>query len=243
MKLEILGTGGAASDLPTAYLIDDHILVDCGLEIVKMLYKEKRLDKVDTLCITHFHMDHVSGLEFLIYFNRFAGKQLTIYAGPDFLDFYKVLACSKGYGNEGYVQDFVFMELKKNDNNGYLIETHLLMNHTFVLHMGGAVPSFAYTFTDYKEGVTVIISGDTDKPLDLISVKMLELQNAYLFHDMGMTGYGVREQMPHPTEEQVFEAFGYSDRIIGIHTDFDLTIFKKAEKGIFEFKGSNDGYY
>lgn len=236
MKLEILGTGGAASDLPTAYLVNDHILVDCGLEIVKALYKEQRLQFVDTVCITHLHMDHVSGLEFLIYFNRFSNRQLKIIAGPDFIDFYKSLACSKGYGFNQYVQDFEYIELRKNDNNGLMIEEFLLINHTAVTHMGGAIPAFAFTFRDFKENQTVIITGDTDKPLDLITVNLLETMNGYLFHDMGMTGYGIREEMPHPTEEQVFEAFGDTDRIIGIHTDFELSIYKKAEKGIFKFK-------
>lgn len=239
MKLEVLGTGGAASDLPTAYLIDDHILVDCGLEIVKFLYKEKRLDKVDILCITHLHMDHVSGLEFLIYFNRFAGKQLKIFAGSDFIDFYKVLACSKGYGDEGYVQDFIFEEFRKNDNNGFMLTETVFMNYTPVVHMGGSISAYAFTFTDFSKNQVVIITGDIDNPIELITTKLLEIQNAYLFHDMGMTGYGVREQMPHPTEEQVFEHFGYSDRIIGIHTDFELKIYKKAQIGIFDFEKGN----
>lgn len=235
MKVEVLGTGGAISDLPTAYLINETILVDCGMEIIKNLIKNKKIDKINNLFITHFHMDHVSGLELLIFYKRFSNQKFTIYAGEDFSNFYKALMCSKEYGTGDFIQDFEFIEFKKNNNNGYELEDNTHCNETEVRHMGGAVKAYAFTFIDGDRNSRVIISGDTDKPLVLTSVKLLEELNGYLFHDMGMTGWGQREDSPHPTEDEVFEAFGYSDRIFGIHTDFDLKIFQKAEEKEYIF--------
>lgn len=239
MKVEVLGTGGAISDLPTAYLINENTLVDCGMEIVKNLIKNKKIDNINNLFITHFHMDHVSGLELFIFYKRFSrqaslaplhdNQTFRVYAGKDFLNFYKALMCSKEYGTGNYIQDFEFNEFIKNDKSGYELENNLHCNVTEVIHMGGAVQAYSFTFIDTKRKSRVIISGDTDKSLPLLSVKIIDDLNAYVFHDMGMTGWGQREDSPHPTEDEVFEAFGYSDRIFGIHTDFDLKIYQKAE--------------
>lgn len=230
MKVEVLGTGGAISDLPTAYLINENTLVDCGMEIVKNLIKNKKIDKITNLFITHFHMDHVSGLELFVFYKRFYSKEaFTVYAGKDFLNFYKALMCSKEYRTGNYIQDFEYKEFIKNDRSGYELEDNIHCNVTEVIHMGGAVQAHSFTFIDTERKSRVIISGDTDKPLKLLSVKLMEDLNAYIFHDMGMTGWGQREDSPHPTEDEVFEAFGYSDRIFGIHTDFDLKIYQKAE--------------
>jgi ribonuclease BN (tRNA processing enzyme) len=235
MKFEVLGTGGAVSTLPTAYLINDTVLVDCGLEIIKKLYKEKRLNQIKTIFITHLHMDHVSGFEFFTFFKRFAKETFTVYAGSNFNEFYKSLACSKEYGTGDYQQDFKIMNFVKNDNNGFELENNLHVNKTNTIHMGGAVESYAFTFIDGNRNSRVIISGDTDKPLALISATLLESTNSYLFHDMGMTGWGQSNTPAHPTEEEVFNEFGHSERIYGIHTDFDLKIYQKAEEKIYLF--------
>jgi len=67
MKVKVLGTGGALEELPTAYIVEENILVDCGLEIVKKIIKSNEIDNIDTICITHLHMDHISGFELVFY--------------------------------------------------------------------------------------------------------------------------------------------------------------------------------
>ena len=112
MKVEVLGTGGAVSESSTSYLINDHILVDCGIDIVKDLILTKKIDLVDTVFLTHLHMDHVNGFELIVFYLQFMKKEISVYAGPDFESFYRQLKCSTDI-NSNYYQPFIFIDINK----------------------------------------------------------------------------------------------------------------------------------
>jgi ribonuclease BN (tRNA processing enzyme) len=81
MKVRVLGSGtivGSTGRNCSGYLVDDRILVDCGPGIWGALYKSpgRRLP-VDTVLLSHLHLDHVADLIPLL-FARYvteAGKE------------------------------------------------------------------------------------------------------------------------------------------------------------------------
>ena len=85
MKILFLGTGSiAAKALYSSYLIDNHILVDCGSGIIKqMLNHDINVYDIDRLFISHIHGDHILDIPFLILMRSFNNldNTLTIY-GP-----------------------------------------------------------------------------------------------------------------------------------------------------------------
>ena len=83
MKIRFIGTGNiTAIENNACYLIDDHILIDCGNGNVKTLGQYGyEVNDIDTLVITHLHGDHFLDLPFLIMQRCFTGadNSLKIY--------------------------------------------------------------------------------------------------------------------------------------------------------------------
>lgn len=236
MTVKVLGTGGAVSESSTAFIINDNILVDCGLDIVKNLINDGLIDQIEHVFLTHLHMDHISGLELFIYYLQYTKSRVKIYAGEDFMDFYKSLKCSTDTEKK-YYQPFKYTNLKT--------ESTIIIDNTYcniinAVHMNGSLP--CYTFNFFKNSdrnhPKVIISGDIDKPL-IMTAEMLENSNIYCFHDMGLTGITLPDFLyrAHPTEQEVYDVFGKTDRIIGVHLPdkAKLQYYKKANKKDYIF--------
>ena len=64
MEILFLGTGEAfGAKANTSILIDERILLDCGLTTVNQLFKAKAdLNKISVIAVSHYHMDHVFGV-------------------------------------------------------------------------------------------------------------------------------------------------------------------------------------
>lgn len=225
MKIEVLGTGGAVSDLSTAYLVEDTILIDCGLDIVKKLIKEDKLKNIEHVFLTHLHMDHVSGFELLVFYLQYVKKEINVYAGYDFISFYAALKCSMTV-DYNYYQPFKLNILAKDKDNTFSVND-LIIKAFNVSHMKDSVLAYGFNIKHCKEEVKIIISGDTDKPLN-ITAKQLENENTYCFHDMGLTGVDLPEHLDrvHPTEDEIYLAIGETNRIFGIHLSDNAKLFK-----------------
>jgi ribonuclease BN (tRNA processing enzyme) len=240
MVVEVLGTGSALGELPTAYLIEERIMIDVGYPIIQKVIKNNKIEKIDTIFLTHMHMDHISGIELLIYYLIHKNKKIDIYAGEDFINIYKTLKCSKDI-NGKYQQPFKYINISETTGMSkfnQIENKNIYITISKNKHMNGSIESFSFTF---QKGFTdlypkIIISGDTDEPINTNN-KILEKMNGYLFHDMGWTGLEDLKEIfkAHPTEEEIFNTIGDSKRVFGIHTESNLKYYKKAETKIYNF--------
>lgn len=81
MQLQILGCSGGVSpgQGTTAFLVDNTLLVDAGTGVETLTYKE--ILQIETVVLTHSHLDHISHLPFLL--NNLinsAHKTIQVYA-------------------------------------------------------------------------------------------------------------------------------------------------------------------
>lgn len=87
MKIKVLGCSNSWTERYTScYLVNDNILMDCGCDAYKAYIKTgKDFSDIRLFLITHFHADHVYGLNvFLTTLHRYGlqGKAKPIIAGP-----------------------------------------------------------------------------------------------------------------------------------------------------------------
>jgi hypothetical protein len=237
IRVRILGAGGAFSSLSTSFSINENILIDCGESIIKKeindKFKSPILDNIKHLFITHTHSDHINGLEQFLYYrlisNQFKKLDLTIYGNEDVLNYYKALAISNANptNNNDLYMPFNFKLLKKSMSTIEIDDLNI--NTLETKHMKGKLDCFGFIFSNQINPINkVILTGDMDSTHPLISKDILNNQTL-MFHDMGWTGFANSEYKFHPTENEVFEKYGYMSQIIGVHTDSKLKYYKKAE--------------
>ena len=159
MKLNILGSGtiaGRTGRNCSGYLVDEKILIDCGPGVWHALYGKNKYEKfIDTILISHFHVDHVADLiPFLWHrwvLNKDHKKNLSIYGPLDLREWFKNLM----QVHSEWVNDLQISlhELSKSKINIglYKIET-LPTKHS--------KNSICYRITDSKKR-TMFYSGDS----------------------------------------------------------------------------------
>ena len=164
MRLTFLGTGSA---MPTGeraqsgYLLegdgdgDGHVLVDCGSGVLDALARTARgYEGVETVLLTHHHLDHVSDLMVLLKAKWLAGETTLTVAGPP--------------GTTALVEDLL-------DVHAYMqerLELDLRDVAAGSVSVGGfegaametrhSMQCFAYRLTPTAGGPTVTLSGDSE---------------------------------------------------------------------------------
>ncbi len=85
MKLRVLGcSGGIGGELSTtSFMLDDHILIDCGTGIGNLSLGEMK--KIRSIFFTHSHLDHIAGLPLLVdsIFDTLRDKPLEVYGNQE----------------------------------------------------------------------------------------------------------------------------------------------------------------
>ncbi len=85
MKFRVLGcSGGIGGDLSTTcFLLDDHILLDCGTGISNLSLAEMK--KINAIYFTHSHLDHIAGLPLLVdsIFETLQSEPLQVYGSKE----------------------------------------------------------------------------------------------------------------------------------------------------------------
>ena len=79
MKLKILGCSNSwTKRFTSCYLLNDNILLDCGADAYKAYMKlDKPLADIKLFLITHFHADHIFGLNIFLSRIQRSAKDLT----------------------------------------------------------------------------------------------------------------------------------------------------------------------
>ena len=116
MKITFLGTGEAFGKKEhTSILINDEILLECGLHTLMQLMKIKKMG-IKVIYISHFHADHALGLpSFLLALNEEGRKERLTIIGPK--------------GMENYVKESLNLSYRKKlENLDYGLEIKEVKN-------------------------------------------------------------------------------------------------------------------
>ena len=171
MLLKILGSGTCVISLkrssPANYLKigGKQLLVDCGpgtlmqLEKAGLHYKD-----IDIVFITHYHIDHISDLDALIWVYKWGGlkrkKDLIIVGPVGFANFYNTYIKPLVWETPAESFDVIIKEIEnKIDFTTFAVEC-CKTEHTD--------ESVAYKFIENEN--SLVISGDTDFSEDLIKL-------------------------------------------------------------------------
>ena len=167
MRLTFLGTGSAmpagraqsGSLLETA---DSALLVDCGSGVLNALSAtEIGYEGVDTVLLTHHHLDHVSDLDVLMKARWLAGEtDLTVAGPPGTADLVGELLSV-----HEYMQDRLDLTLRDIGSEGFSLSgfegERMETRHS--------MQCFAYRLTPAAGGPTIAFSGDSEAFEELVA--------------------------------------------------------------------------
>ncbi|MFB6178855.1 MAG: MBL fold metallo-hydrolase [Halorientalis sp.] len=170
MRLTFLGTGSAmptGDRAQTGLLVqdgDDRLLVDCGSGVLDALQRTGvGYEGVDTVLLTHHHLDHISDLMVLLKARWLAGEESMTIAGPpgtpelvsDLLDVHE------------YMQDRIDLDLRtvdpdeKFDLATFSVEA-METRHSMQCFAYRLAPSAGTDAADERDPPTIGYTGDTE---------------------------------------------------------------------------------
>jgi len=212
MKVTFLGTGSAmptGDRFQTGLLVEaggDRLLVDCGSGVLHRLARtEAGYEGVDTLLLTHHHLDHVSDLPVLMKARWLAGEASLTVAGPpgtrDLID--GLLGIHK------YMQDRLDLTVREVEPAaGSFRLSGFDVAATETRH---SMQCFAYRFTPAGESdPTVAFSGDSEAFPELIEFAD---GAALLVHDCSFPDDV--DVSNHPTPSSLGETLAAADADLG----------------------------
>jgi len=169
MQLTFLGTGSAmptGERFQTGLLLEDGshtLLVDCGSGVLHRLARtEVGYEGIDTLLLTHHHLDHVSDLPVLLKAKWLAGDESLTIAGPPgteelvtgLLDVHE------------YMQDRLDLTVRELDTDEAYTVAGFDVEAMETRH---SMQCFAYRFTPAGETDPIFVfSGDSEAFTDLV---------------------------------------------------------------------------
>jgi ribonuclease BN (tRNA processing enzyme) len=156
MRLTFLGTGSAmptGDRMQTGLLLEDgeeRLLVDCGSGVLHTLARtDVGYEGVDTVLLTHHHLDHVSDLLPLLKARWLAGEETLTVVGA---------TGTKGLVTDllnvhDYLQDRVDLTLREVETGSFEVAGF----DVDAIETRHSMPGFAYRFDD-----ELVFSGDTE---------------------------------------------------------------------------------
>jgi len=209
MELTFLGTGSAmptGQRFQTGLLLDGPapLLVDCGSGALHGLARtETGYEGVDTVLLTHHHLDHISDLMALLKARWLAGETTLTIAGPpgtgELVDGL--------LGVHEYMQDRIDLTIREVESGesftlaGFDIETRETDHSMYCL---------AYRFETDTDGPAFVFSGDTEASTDLVEFAD---GAAVLAHDCSFPDEV--DVANHPTPTSLGEALADADSEVG----------------------------
>jgi ribonuclease BN (tRNA processing enzyme) len=160
MRLTFLGTGSAMpagrAQSGTLLVTDEAtLLVDCGSGVLNALSAtDIGYEGVDTVLLTHHHLDHVSDLDVLMKARWLAGEtDLTVAGPPGTSDLVRDLLSV-----HDYMQDRLDLTLRDIEGETFSLAgfegEHVETRHS--------MRCFAYRLTPAAGGPTIAVSGDSE---------------------------------------------------------------------------------
>jgi ribonuclease BN (tRNA processing enzyme) len=211
MKLTFLGTGSAmptGERFQTGLLLsagDDRLLVDCGSGVLHSLARtETGYEGVDTLLLTHHHLDHISDLPVLMKARWLAGEEsLTVAGPPGTRDLVEGLL-----DVHEYMQDRLALTVREIEPDS---EFSLAGFDVSTLETRHSMQCLAYRFTPAgADGPTFAFSGDSEAFTELIEFA----DGAAVFvHDCSFPD--AVDVSNHPTPTTLGETLAAADAEIG----------------------------
>ncbi|MFC7020775.1 MULTISPECIES: MBL fold metallo-hydrolase [Haloarcula] len=167
MRLTFLGTGSAmptGTRAQTGYLVESgerSLLVDCGSGVLSALARtDVGYEGVDTVLLSHHHLDHVSDLDVLLKARWLAGEtDLTVVGPPGTGQLVRDLLSV-----HEYMQGRLDLTLRDVDAGAFDLPGFAL-EATETRH---SMECFAYRVEPAGGGPTVTLSGDSEAVTDLV---------------------------------------------------------------------------
>ncbi|WP_276271869.1 MBL fold metallo-hydrolase [Haloarcula litorea] len=209
MRLTFLGTGSAMPSgerVQSGYLLehgDDCLLVDCGSGVLDALARTSvGYEGVDTVLLTHHHLDHVSDLDVLLKARWLAGATDLTVAGPP--------------GTRALVEDLLSvheymqgrLDLTLRDVEGASFSLAGFEGERYeTVH---SMQCFAYRLTPTDGGPTVVAGGDSEADPGLVEFAD---GAAVLVHDCSFPDEV--DVSNHPTPSSLGAALATADADVG----------------------------
>jgi len=208
MRLTFLGTGSAmpAGRAQSGTLLEadgETLLVDCGSGVLDGLAAtDIGYEGVDTVLLTHHHLDHVSDLDVLMKARWLAGEtDLTIAGPPGTSELIQELL-----GVHEYMQDRLDLTLRDLDEASFTLSGF----DGSAFETRHSMQCFAYRLTPTDGGPTVALSGDSEAFPELVEFAD---GAAILVHDCSFPD-GV-DISNHPTPSTLGTALAEADADLG----------------------------
>lgn len=208
MRVTFLGTGSA---MPTGHRFqtgllvesgDDRLLVDCGSGVLHALQRTAvGYEGVDTVLLTHHHLDHVSDLDVFLKARWLAGATDLTIAGPPGTE-----ALVDGLLDlHEYMQGRLDLDVRDVGDSfslaGFDVDS---------METRHSMTCFAYRITHAGGGPSVFFSGDTEAFPELIEFAE---GSALVVHDCSFPDDV--DVSNHPTPTQLGEALATADVDLG----------------------------
>ena len=166
MRLTVLGSGSAfeGCGCNAGYIIDEHVLVDCGAPVHVLAHRiDVSLRELELILITHFHADHTFMLPLVLGAHALTDappRKGLVIAGPWGIREYTRRLLIDGYGQQ--IQELVERNtdleyIGLQDGSDVQLAGYRVRAHAVVHSLG---PSLAYQLTD-AAGATIGFSGDS----------------------------------------------------------------------------------
>jgi ribonuclease BN (tRNA processing enzyme) len=212
MRLTFLGTGSA---MPTGRRVQsglllqsasDALLIDCGSGAIHSLARTTvGYEGVDSVLLSHHHLDHVSDLLPLMKARWLAGETDLTVAGPPGTEALVTDLLSV----HDYMQDRLDLTLEDLDEDAAPFDVAGLSIDA--METRHSMQCFAYRFADPAgEGPTIVFSGDTEAFSDLVGFAD---GAAVLIHDCSFPDDV--DVSNHPTPATLGQALAESDADLG----------------------------
>jgi ribonuclease BN (tRNA processing enzyme) len=191
MRLQFIGSGdafGSGGRLNTCFHVTGEqvdFLIDCGTSsLIGLKRQATRLNDIQAILVTHFHVDHFGGIPFFILEAQFFSKRdqpLTIVGPPGLVQWYERVMEISFPGSSKTKPKFAlsFLELKPKEQADV---AGVKVRPFQALHGDPGGPFFSYRLE--VENRTLTYSGDTEWTNELLEAAFqsdLFIAEAYFF--------------------------------------------------------------